>query len=134
MNLKAFIALALENLTPDQKVALMCKLAKKDPSAYAHLDNGRKSMTAGNVLRGLCKAKDFRLALAAERGLTDIDIDEDTPPVAPVARPAISIAKNRAEPQECRYPCTADGTMLLPLGCGAFMPLGIIGRVDDFKD
>jgi len=75
MNIKALVNLALEGRTPDEKVALMCQVTGKDPARYAHLDNGRKSMTAGNVLRGECQGAIMQAKLIAAAGLQDLDLD-----------------------------------------------------------
>lgn len=90
MNIKALVNLALEGRTPDEKIALMCQVTGKQAADYAHLDNGRKSMTAGNVLRGACKDTALAAKLIAAAGLQDLDLDTlpDEPVVVVKAKPS----------------------------------------------
>lgn len=58
MDIKAIVAAALDGKTPDQKIMIACRVVGKDVAFYSHLDNGRKSMTAGNLLRAALKGED----------------------------------------------------------------------------
>lgn len=49
------VKIALDGRTPQEKIEIMCSVTGKSPADYAHLDNGRKSMTAANVLRAAIK-------------------------------------------------------------------------------
>lgn len=51
MDAKEFVALVFQGLNPQQKIVLACAVLCKDVTQYDHLDSGRKSMTAGNMLR-----------------------------------------------------------------------------------
>lgn len=51
MDAKEFVALVFQGLNPQQKIVLACAVLYKDVTQYDHLDSGRKSMTAGNMLR-----------------------------------------------------------------------------------
>lgn len=42
-------------LGPDDAILVACDVLGKTPGDYAHLDNGRKKMTAGNLLRGAAR-------------------------------------------------------------------------------
>ncbi|QRE00559.1 hypothetical protein [Burkholderia phage BCSR129] len=135
MNIKALVTLALENRTPDEKIALACKLIGMNPLAYQHLDNGRKSMTAGNMLRGWLKRDENAAGLLqAECGLTDIELD--TAPAEPSVaahksqgRTASGVVEQyRSEPVDSNYKRTADGTECIPYGANVLFARGVVGN------
>ncbi len=39
-------------MPPQAKIDVACTVTQHSPSEYDHLDNGRKAMVAGNLLRG----------------------------------------------------------------------------------
>ncbi len=50
--IKNAVAAALAGMIPQQKIEFACAVTQKDLADYLHLDNGRKAMSAGNLLRG----------------------------------------------------------------------------------
>lgn len=50
--IKSAVAAALAGMIPQQKIEFACAVTQKDLADYLHLDNGRKAMSAGNLLRG----------------------------------------------------------------------------------
>lgn len=50
--IKSAVAAALAGMIPQQKIKFACAVTQKDLADYLHLDNGRKAMSAGNLLRG----------------------------------------------------------------------------------
>ena len=76
MDAKSLVLVALAGRTPDEKLAFVCGLLGLDVTAYSHLDNGRKAMTAGNMLRGaINKDPDVAGMVIASAGLSDVDLD-----------------------------------------------------------
>lgn len=63
-------------LSPDSRLAMACAILGKDVANYIHLDQGRRSMTALNLLRGAARkdntivgrVEDFVRSVVAEVG------------------------------------------------------------------
>ncbi|WVR18111.1 hypothetical protein JXVLWARM_CDS_0060 [Burkholderia phage Bm1] len=135
MDIKALVTLALENRSPDEKIALACKLTGMNALAYQHLDNGRKSMTAGNMLRGWLKRDENAAGLLqAECGLTDIEIDLTATAAGweSMGKPVV-VHKSQGRPMSevvdsdyKRAPC---GTALIPMGAGVWFASNVINPI-----
>jgi len=126
----------MENRTPAEKIGLACKLMGLDPAAYTHLDNGRKSMTAGNLLRGwLKKEADAAGRLQAECGLSDVEVDAYVAPEAkpraarPVAETKVSSTLPIPELNwvEAKPEYAGDGSRIVRMSPDAIFSADVIG-------
>ncbi len=97
MDTKTFIDTILVGLTPDQKITVACRVLHKDVGQYDHLDNGRKSMTALNLLRNAL-AKDDALMPVLEDAVFHVFVGKENP--SPLAQPLLDDKpkKTPAEP------------------------------------
>ena len=67
-------------LSPDARILMACEVLSKDPAKYMHLDQGRKGMTALNLLRGAAR-KDPSIVARVESFVTyDIEINGEYSP------------------------------------------------------
>lgn len=58
-------------LSPDSRLAMACAILGKDITNYTHLDQGRRSMTALNLLRGAAR-KDITIVDRVEGFVRDV--------------------------------------------------------------
>ena len=133
MNIKQAVDFFLDGNTPDRKIAMCCEVLGLDVADYQHLDNGRKSMTAGNLLRGAVKRDP---AVLTKMGIDPADVDLDAIPAPKVAsgEPKQRTPKIKAEDDKPvgtyeTVPCKAieilkNGQHIYAMGNGHFIALG----------
>ncbi|WVR18114.1 hypothetical protein JXVLWARM_CDS_0063 [Burkholderia phage Bm1] len=81
------ITAMVKPLQPNDAILVACDVLGKIPGDYAHLDNGRKKMTAGNLLRGAARhdaqiVEKVRTALRNVVG-SQADIEVETAATSP---------------------------------------------------
>lgn len=88
------VSALLQNLNHDDAITLACDvIGTKTPGDYAHLDNGRRKMTAGNLLRGACRKDPAMLTKLEALRANFEDKPAKVKKVRPVGKKAAAKAK-----------------------------------------